>query len=421
MGALLAAGTAAAQQAGYDPRQPLAPGTAQLGRITSAMKEMFSHMPNFTCVETIERSQRLPRTKKFQFLDNLRLEVALVEGKELYAWPGSSKFEERELREMVSGPGAIGTGDFALHAKSIFLSGTADFTYHGLEEVNGRPAHKFHYRVKQERSHYLMRIGEAEGMVGYQGYLWNDEETLDLRKLTMTVDEIPPHIPMKLAEKLIEYQRMPIGETSYVMPTLMEMTITDLNGAESRNRAVFSACRQYMGESKLVFEEPVETKPAEAPVTLRLPEGMMVELKPVGSLDVKKSALGDAVQMEVSKAVSKDRQVWLNKGAKVDFRVTLILCPEYPTAHCFVGLKPLRFTDGQKSGVFTADLRVPELTATLERVLAGRGQALRMLPPEIASAERGSAIVLLNGSRPRLTSGFTTSWRTLETRGDEKP
>ena len=55
--------------------------------------------PNYTCVETVERSQRAASTRKYTLLDTLRLEVALVGPKELFAWPGAKKFEDMELSE----------------------------------------------------------------------------------------------------------------------------------------------------------------------------------------------------------------------------------------------------------------------------------------------------------------------------------
>src|SRR5258706_13388334 len=75
--------------------------------------------PNYTCVETVERSQRAASTRKYTLLDTLRLEVALVGPKELFAWPGAKKFEDMELSDMV-GRGAIGNGAFALHARAVF-------------------------------------------------------------------------------------------------------------------------------------------------------------------------------------------------------------------------------------------------------------------------------------------------------------
>lgn len=413
--------TAAAWGQGYEPKQPLTREMVLLGRIQNVVKENLSHLPDFTCVETIERSQRLPNAKKYQFLDNVRLEVALVEGKELYAWPGAPKFEERDLRDMVGG-GAIGTGDFALHAKAIYLSGSATFTYQGVEEMGGRKTHKFHYRVPVERSGYIMRIGAAEGLVGYEGHVWNDAESLEIARIEMTIDQIPSNIPLKEGRKTIEYGEMEISGVKYVLPVAVDMTLVAMNGGENRNRLVFTGCRQYSGESTLIFEDPTpEAKPKEAPVRVTLPEGLAVSMKLAAVLDLGKAAMGDAVVFEVSKDAEKDGAVWLKKGAKVELRLDQVACRDYPSGHCFVALAPGRFSDGLRQGAFRARLETPDLMRSLEFTLKNVRPELRMLPPEMGQASPGAEFLLLNGKRGKLASGYATRWRTLETRGDIQP
>src|SRR5215467_1270517 len=89
------------------PETPLKPEVIQLSRIRARAIENLNRMPNYTCRETIERSVRKPPAKRFQLVDTVRLEVALVKGKELFGWPGAEKFEEGEIGDLVKG-GAIG-------------------------------------------------------------------------------------------------------------------------------------------------------------------------------------------------------------------------------------------------------------------------------------------------------------------------
>jgi len=402
----------------YQSKQPLSPDTILMGRIQVVVSEILAHQPNFTCVETIERSQRTPNSKKYKLVDNVRLEVALVEGKELYAWPGAKKFEERDLRDMVAG-GAIGTGDFALHAKSIYLSGTAKFTYRGTEEMGGRKTHKFHYRVPLADSRYIMRIGTTEGPVGYQGDVWNDAGTLEMVRIEMTIDEIPSYLPLKEGHKIIEYGRVPIGGTDYVLPTVMEMTLAGLNDGESRNRAVFTSCRQYSGESTLIFDEPAPDAVEKAEqVEVTLPSGLNVPLKLVKTLELSKAAMGDPVVFEVTKNVERGGQVLLPKGARVELRLDAVVCRDFPTGHCFVALAPGRFSFENKGGVFRASLIAPDLQRSMELLLRAMRPEMRMLPPELGQASPGSEFLLISGGRGKLGSGYATSWRTLEARGE---
>ena len=119
-------------------QRPLTPETLLLARIKYHNLLTLQKLPNYTCRETIERSFRNPPDRKFRLHDLVRLEVAFVGNRELYGWPGATKFEETDITEMVKG-GAIGNGIFGMHTKSI-LSGQANFTHKGLEEWRGRRA-----------------------------------------------------------------------------------------------------------------------------------------------------------------------------------------------------------------------------------------------------------------------------------------
>lgn len=406
----------AAAQEPYDPMRPLKAETILLARIRSVVSGNLAHLPNFTCLQTIERSQRMPGDRRYRFLDNIRLEVALVEGKELYAWPGSPKFEERELRDMVGG-GAIGTGDFALHAKSIYLTDTARFTYQGTEELRGRKVHVFHYKVPLEASRYLMRIGKAEGPVGYQGHVYNDAETLEIARIEIHIDEVPPYLPLKEGHKVIDYAPMEIGGVRHVLPASMEMTLVDLNGGENRNRAVFSGCKQYLGESRLIFEEPPPDSPApQQHVEWTLPEGLDVRLRLSETLDLSKSAMGDPVVFEASRDAVRGGQVWLPRGAKVTLRLDHIACRGYPVSHCFLALAPGRFEFQNRSGGFRAELVQPDLWRSMEMLLRNVRPEFRSIPAEMGQAPKDAVILVVSGRK--LPSGFQTVWRTLKARGE---
>src|SRR5438128_2682557 len=90
----------------------LPPEVLQLSRIKLLMKEHLLRIANFTCLETIERSGRPDRNGRMKNKDTLQLEVAFVNGKELYSWLGAGKFEESNIAAFTKG-GTIGGGLFA--------------------------------------------------------------------------------------------------------------------------------------------------------------------------------------------------------------------------------------------------------------------------------------------------------------------
>ena len=99
-----------------DAQEEVAP--ERIERIKAKMADNLRRLPNYTCTETIERFMRGPRSRIFAPLDTLRLEVALVDGNELFARAGAGKVEEKDIWEIVGDGAAIGNGDFALLASS---------------------------------------------------------------------------------------------------------------------------------------------------------------------------------------------------------------------------------------------------------------------------------------------------------------
>src|SRR5580704_548741 len=107
-----------------------------LARAREKLLGSIHSLPRYTCIETIDREyfsqlkpralslteapapsckQLMPRTVDqlpLFLTDRLRLEVAVIDGKEVFSWPGASEFE-RYVGDVVDGP--FGTGAFGTH------------------------------------------------------------------------------------------------------------------------------------------------------------------------------------------------------------------------------------------------------------------------------------------------------------------
>src|SRR5262245_59103634 len=93
-------------------RQDLPADILLLARIKAKAAENLKRLPNYTCTETVVRTRRRRESRKTEPVDTLRLEVALVDGREMFTWPGGGKFEEKNLGEMVGAGAAISNGNF---------------------------------------------------------------------------------------------------------------------------------------------------------------------------------------------------------------------------------------------------------------------------------------------------------------------
>ncbi len=149
--------------------------------------------------------------------DTLRLEVAFVDGKELFSWLGAGKFEDRGIGEFGRG-GAIGSGLFASLAQSVFLTKSTTFRYVGEESVRGRRAVRYTYQVPLHGSGYEIKIAAKHALVGFSGSFWADADTLQLMRLSVRADDIPLTLGIYGAVQTIEYTRVRLSETDFLMP-----------------------------------------------------------------------------------------------------------------------------------------------------------------------------------------------------------
>ncbi|MCA2966507.1 MAG: hypothetical protein INH40_21645 [Acidobacteriaceae bacterium] len=387
--------------------QPLAPETILLGRTRYHMVETLRRIPNYTCLETIERSVRAPKSRRATLVDALRLEVAVVDGKELFSWPGERQFKERDLRELAPG-GAIGNGNFALHAKSVFGGNAVRFTYQGREQRQGREVARFTYDVPVQFSGYQIRVGDVTAVVPYHGQVLVDAATLDLIDLEVIADDLPPQLKLQRASDFMHYRRQPIGDTAYLLPVSSEMTMVGLDGAESRNKVTFSACRQYSGDSIVRFDDPEPSgeEPAPAPTVPRLATELPADLLIEASLDenilIEKVVTGDPLLLTVHRDARHRKTTLIPKGARLRARVAGIDRRAFRGYTMGIGIQPIEI--GHEGQIVPLNAEVVEGGS-----VSLRTSFYALLP---ASPQR-PAMIYVKSTPPRLLKGLLLQLRVI--------
>jgi hypothetical protein len=300
-------------------QQGPAPDVSLLGRIKSKVAENLKRLPNYTCTQTIVRSLRRKPAAKLQRLDTVRLEIAYIEGKELYGWPGSGRIDESQITKLVGG--TIGNGDFALLPNSIFLGPGAQFRYQGESALDGKSAIRYDYMVPRQASGYQIQAGATAAIVGYHGSFWVDPDTLDLMRLEVAADDIPHPLNLVSAVDKMEYDHVTIGSSMFLLPRGSELDITDSLGTLSQNRIRLQACHQFIGESALSFKDlPAENFVAPAKPTLNqvdLPDDFSMDVGLDTAIDTASSAVGDAVNATLKQNVRTQGEATIPKGARV--------------------------------------------------------------------------------------------------------
>jgi hypothetical protein len=134
-----------------------------------------------------------------------------------------------------------GTGSFAMYARAVFLTGAATF-YNGPEETKGGwTLSRLDFTMPREVSHYSLNSAGPPVELGYFGSIWTDPRDLEVARLFLQADAIPPDVGIKAVTQTIEYGRTSIRGISHLLPVTSDLTLQELSGRESRVTEHFSA------------------------------------------------------------------------------------------------------------------------------------------------------------------------------------
>jgi hypothetical protein len=437
---LLCLAAAAQKPSGELPKDLL-----DLVQIKQKMRENLTHLPDFTCLETMERSRKAGNTTAFTLADNVRLDVLYTGNRELYAWPGSRKFDDMDPR--MSGIGLVSSGEFASHAHTVFAANTAQIHFVGAESWHGQDALKYSFRVPAMVSGWTLNIGGVTGIVGERGAFWADPKTFEVLRLEIFADEIPPAMPLQSAELGIEYGRIRIGSADVLAPQHADLLITHDDHSQSRNLVEFSQCRQYHAESAIRFDtEAVPASDTAGVQDVELPADLPLKLQLDAAFDSDSAAQGDLITAHLMAPAELKGQVYIPQGALVRGRIRRL--ERYPIAQPYlvIGIEFSEIEFGNKRAAFLGHLdqmdpirgQVPtnqpssrgpaDLSAPMKpgNFPAGGGIYPTGPPsPNSTMVEKirivdltglelpGVGTFAVDGQRVKLAAGFRMTWRTV--------
>ena len=427
--------------------QPAAPGRdPKLDRIREKMRQSLERVPDYTCLQTIERTNFTEQARKradkqarqdgrgydarmyANASDTIRVEVALVDGKELHSWPGAEEFTSTPLATMV-GYGLVSAGDYATHLETLFAADEAGFDYVGEESLQGRNVLHYDYRVPLVKSKYLLRNGGQEAMVAHHGSLWADAESLDLIRLTFEADHIPFRLKVTKATTERSYMRLPIGGSSVMLPEKSRVVMRFSSGVESRSEISYEDCRQFGAQSELSFGEIAEPADREIEVIeeTRIPPGVVLRIRLETEIDSEESAVGDPIRGKLRQAVKRDGKTIAPRGAAVTGRIRVLERHTRPQALFMVGMEFVALQFGSKRARFNAKLTEVAPITGMYSVPAGgyrpqgrwnAGVFESLGHTRVVSDPRypGGGMIFMRGQRFRIHSGLNMVWETVQSR-----
>ena len=285
-----------------------------------ATRELAS-LPNYVCIDSVERTRRIPGERGFRTLDRIRVEQAHIDGTDRFSWIGSAAFLGKG--QTPTGYGLNFKGDFADNRVLIFGNPWTTIRFSGEDRVEGRPALRFDYEVPVERGGLSAVINNVPGRIPTRGSFWADPVTAAVLRIDVEGRDIPEDLRLKSIVARTMYWQVLIGGRGVTLARNSEFVVTDSDGIVGRNQSIFSSCREYRVESTISFDSdaPAAGEPPSTAAPTRLPNGVELQLTLDTLVDSSKAAVGDVVLALVQEASGGESL----KGAKVYGRVARVI------------------------------------------------------------------------------------------------
>jgi hypothetical protein len=188
------------------------------------------------------------------------------------------------------------------------------------------------------------------------------------------------------------------------------MKVEDNHDLYTVNRNEYSQCREFRGESTLIFKpvEPVSSVATRHVVNEQLPAGLVIEASLDSPIDDKDSYEGDAVQATLSQPVKlADGKTLIPKGAKLHGVVSKLEEHSSGLDFWLLGIKLERVESGEDSYLVNA-WPLPTSYGTSHSRF---GSERALVQQDLEAARRG--FWFMDGSHFKLPKHATRSWRTV--------
>lgn len=352
-----------------------------LVRIQHRVRESLERLPNHTCRMDISRAHlskkaRAKVEKKLEKLrhstveglttfdipldsaDSVALDVAVVDGKEIYAFPESSRFEDRPLEEMI-GHGTVSTGAFAAHARDIFVNRVGTVDYVGEESLDGQQAQRYDYEVALFRSGYSVTNKGRSATVPYHGSFWATVDGDELLRLTVLADDIPLSVGVDKFATQIDYQTLHLGSKPFIVPQRTRLSMLLSTGVESVNETRFTDCRSFVGSSTLSFDDSTArfyvTK-TEKIENVEVPIDLSLSVRLTTLIDSETAGVGTPIEAVLARDVPFGTDSVLPKGALLRGRLRRFEYYGGDDEHHVVGIEFQELTFNGKRAIVSLSL-----------------------------------------------------------------
>jgi hypothetical protein len=393
-------------------------------RIGDRVAEQVSKTANYTCLETLERSyyrnngfemamygpSAVAVPKNELLYDRLKLDVAVSEGSEIYAWHGSNKFGANEVTDVVQ-HGPISTGQFIGYLKNLFLVPGVRFTYRGPASVDGNQVYQFDFDVPQESSRYSVQTKAGQARVPYHGSLTARASDLQMNSVRVLADNVPFDSRIRSATMSMTYQAANMGGRDALIPASFVMQLEDAEHIFTVSHGEYSECREYAPESNVHFadvQSPATSSESSrtAPQARELPPGLKLNVELTTDVNDQTAYTGNPIEGVLVDRIERPGLV-LPKGARLTGVITMFQVRFVPQRHYFVKVE-FQHVTAANTEYSLRSVHQPSGREAEDLFYLYGGYI-----PEGVSGQLRNGVIVFDSRHVKLHRGFRGVWQTL--------
>lgn len=215
-------------------------------------------LQDFSCTQYTERStDNGSNGKRWKHIDTLEHQVDYVDHHERYRLLNVNGKTNDLARRLMKGHFSPG-GEFGSRLRHIFAPiAQAQFAWDRTEEIDGRRACVFRYRVGEETSTLAMEINGQSVTMGHHGFVHADCETGAVLRIEIETDPAWAWLGGQRnaigAQVDLRYGMASIGAKEFLLP-LEAVEIARFGQTLSKADIKFRNYRKYDAESSIKFE-----------------------------------------------------------------------------------------------------------------------------------------------------------------------
>jgi hypothetical protein len=212
-------------------------------------------LPNYVCQQITTRYQEESKSAGWQALDIVTAQVVYEDGKEQYR--NITVGGRKTNKSMLELGGDTSTGEFGSTLRSLFSDGSqAQFKYFRSSNWSRGNAVIYDFKVALHNSDWQIRVGGQTLIPAYSGSVWIDKATAQVRRIEMQADKIPADFPLDTVQWAIDYDMVPLGTASFLLPVRAENLGCERGTSICmKNTIEFRNYQKFAGQSTITYDK----------------------------------------------------------------------------------------------------------------------------------------------------------------------